>query len=267
MMEHQREPVVRRCARPIAHVHAVASRKAVVCLHGFTGYPGEMALPATRLYEDGWDVFVPRYPGHGTNGEDFIASRGSQWLGEAERSYVEAASRYEEVSLVGHSMGGIIAVILAQRYAVKRMVLYAPALLILSLPSLRVFLLSLFVKRKAQSWTQDTRYRFFDERDEDDDAFLGAEYWSWIYPKQIVELERLRRKALAVLPTMTTDTLVLTGGNDTSVPQAVGPLIVQKGKGNNEWVHLPNASHLIPYDLDEASRQEAMQKTIVWLNS
>ena len=44
MKDQSRQPV-RRCAQPIELVHTDASSRAVVCLHGFTGYPGELALP------------------------------------------------------------------------------------------------------------------------------------------------------------------------------------------------------------------------------
>lgn len=258
------EPQVRSCAKPIVLTHSPRAHHAVVCLHGYTGYPGELALPAKRLYAAGFDVYAPRYPGHGTNGKDFLSSNGSQWLAEAERQYREVAPLYKEVSLVGHSMGGAIAVIIAQQYSVRRMVLYAPALVIPALPVGAVRLLSLFVKRKKQSWSRDPRYTFFDERDADDDEFLGAEYWSWNYPRQLLELERLRKTAADLLPSMQTDTLVFTGGEDQTVPQEAGILVVNKGIGKNNWIHLPKATHLIPYDRDAASREEAMDRTVSW---
>jgi hypothetical protein len=30
------------------------------------------------------------------------------------------------------------------------------------------------------------------------------------------------------------------------IPQEVGPLVLSTGKGKNNWIHLPLASHLIP---------------------
>lgn len=258
---------VRKCAQPIALIHTPKASKAVVGLHGFTGYPGELALPAQELYAAGFDVFVPRYPGHGTSGKDFITTKGADWIGEAERVYGETAQAYDEVALMGHSMGGAIAVILAARHGVEKMVLYAPALLLPTLPRALVSFFSYFVKRKAQPWQRDTRYKFFDERDEDDDAYLGAEYWSWIFPRQLRELAAIRDEAERVLPAMESKTLVFTGGEDETVPQEVGIMVVQKGQGDNNWIHLPKGTHLIPYDYDNNARKEAMERTVAWLTS
>lgn len=256
---------VRKCARPIALMHTPRAAKAVVGLHGYTGYPGELALPAQELYAAGFDVFIPRYPGHGTSGKDFLTTRRSDWIGEAEQVYRETAEIYDEVAIMGHSMGGAIAVILAARYGVKKMVLYAPALLLPTLPRALITCMSFFMKRKAQPWKRDPRYSFFDDRDAEDDAYLGSEYWSWIYPRQLRELAAIRDEAVQVLPTMETDSLVFTGGEDETVPQEVGIMVVQKGKGDNNWIHLPKATHLIPYDYDNNSRIEAMERTVAWL--
>lgn len=258
---------VRKCARPITLIHTPKADKAVVCLHGFTGYPGEMALPAKELFAAGFDVFVPRYPGHGTNAKDFMSTRRDDWIGEAERVYRQSAENYTEVSLVGHSMGGAIAVILAERYGTKKMVLYAPALVLPTLPRCLITFMGYFMKRKAQPWQSDPRYTFFDERDADDDAYLGAQYWSWIYPRQLRELALIKDEAVKALASLETDTLVCTGGEDVTVPQDAGILVVQEGKGNNNWLHLPKATHLIPYDFDNSSRIEAMERTVVWLSA
>lgn len=264
-MKENEVPKVRRCAMPIEMVHEPRASRAVVGFHGFTGYAGELALPAQRLFEAGLDVYVPRYPGHGTNGDDFLRSNGKQWLAEAERQYLAIASHYKEVSFIGHSMGGIIGVILAQRHNIKRMVLYAPALQIPGIPVATLAVLRFFITRKAKPWEKDPDYQFFDNRDSDDDEHLGSEYWSFNYPRQIYELEKLRREAVKVLPSMETDTLVFTGGEDPTIPQSAGSMVLNEGKGKNNWVHLPKGTHLIPYDRDDLTREEAMDRTVSWL--
>ena len=70
-------------ARPFSFVHTEKAKKAILCLHGYAGYPGEMVRPATDISEKGFDVYVPRLPGMGTTGEDFMRSRRKDWLGVA----------------------------------------------------------------------------------------------------------------------------------------------------------------------------------------
>lgn len=264
-MNAGKTPTVRRCARPMNLVHAERASQAVLCLHGYSGYPGELALPAKRLYEAGYDVFVPRLPGHGTDGIDFMSTGRHQWLDASRQAYEELARTYGRVSLVGHSMGGAIAVLLASKYPVGPSVLYAPALSIPALNHTMITVLSLFMKRKPQKWQADNRYRFFDERDADDDAYLGSEYWSWLYPRQLRELSLLVREAESSLAKTKADFLVLTGGKDTTIGKDVGPLVVQEGGGNNNWIELREGTHLIPYDIDDATREEAMLRTVEWI--
>lgn len=256
---------IRRCAQPIELIGEPPSKRAIVALHGYTGYPGELALPAQELHKVGYDVFVPRYPGHGTNSRDFIATRHDDWVGEGEKTLIKALENYKEVSLIGHSMGGAIALILAAKYQVKRLVLYAPALLLPTIPRGLLKIVAPFVKRKKIGWSRDERYPFFDQRDEGDDLYLGGQYWSYIFPRQTLELVKIMDASREALKKVTSDILVITGGEDATVPQDVGPLVVEEGGGENLWLHLPQATHLIPYDYDEKSRKEAMDQTVAWL--
>ena len=265
-MKEQNNDAVRKCARPMELVHEPVAKRAVVCLHGYTGYPGELALPAKRLFAADFDVFVPRYPGHGTNGADFMQTRRDDWVGEAERVYQHVSARYEQVSLVGHSMGGVIAVILAHRHEVSRAVLYAPALSIPSLSLPLITALGIFVKKRPKQWEADPRFTFHDDRDPDDDAFFGAEYWGWHYPRQIRQLALLQREAVSLLDETSTDFLVITGGLDTTVSDDSGRMVEAVDPKRNRWVHLEQATHMIPYDIDDASRDRAMDETVAWLD-
>ena len=100
---------VRKCAQPISLIHEPQSHYAVIGFHGFSGYPGELALIAKLLYESGYDVYVPRYPGHGTDGEDFSNTNSQMWVEEALRSYELINGKYKSISVIGHSMGGGVA--------------------------------------------------------------------------------------------------------------------------------------------------------------
>ena len=258
---------VRSCARPITLSHTEKSDHAVLCLHGYAGYPGELALPAKRLFEAGFDVHVPRLEGHGTSGEDFMRTSWRDWLGDAEKAYRELAQSYRNVALVGHSMGGALAVILASRHRCTPVVLYAPALSVPALNHAAVTLLSLFIRKRATPWEPDPRYRFFDERDENDDTYLGAEYWSWLYFRQLRSLSIIRNMAVRALAHTSSDILVLTGELDRTVGTECGPMVLELGGGRNNWVNLPECTHLIPYDIDDGNREEARRRTVEWMRA
>ncbi|MDT4762386.1 alpha/beta fold hydrolase [Sphaerochaeta sp. PS] len=255
---------VRKCARPWQMVHETRAEIAVLLVHGFSGYPGELIRPGTDLYEAGFDVYTPRLPGHGTSGRDFLASKAEDWIGTIYDAYGSLAKSYKRVYLVGHSMGGAIATIIADAFDVERLALLAPALLLPSIPVGKLRLVRHFVKRRKVSWESDPTYHFYYEGDGDDDLFLGSEYWSYIYPKAVWELERVRRQAVASLGHLLSDTLVISGGLDKTVPQKASALVTDRGKGKNRHLHIPAASHFMPYDKDLAAQDTAIKSVVEW---
>lgn len=263
---YQDKGAVRKCARPWKMVHGEKASKAVLCCHGYTGYPGELIRPGKDLYEAGFDVYAVRYPGHGTTGEDFLQSKAEDWIGVAYDAYAELKDQYEEVYLVGHSMGGAIATIISDAFDAKRLALLAPALVIPSMPVARIRFLRHFVKRTKKEWKRDPLYKFYYEGDADDDDFLGSQYWSFNYPRAIWELERVRLQAVACLDHLKADTLSVSGGLDPTIPQEASILVVQKKLGTNKHVHIPNATHLMPYDKDREAQDEAMKAVVDWLS-
>ncbi|MGE4583785.1 MAG: alpha/beta hydrolase [Sphaerochaeta sp.] len=262
---YQDKAPVRRCARAWAMVHPDAVGKAVLLCHGYTGYPGELIRPGKDLYEKGYDVYCPRYPGHGTSATDFLASKAEDWIGTAYDAYAYLAQRYEQVSLVGHSMGGAIATIIADAFDVDTLALLAPALVIPSLPVTQIRLLRFFIKRKKVSWQSDPEYRLQYEGDADDDEYLGSQYWSYLYPKGLWELERVRRQAVACLDHLVSDVLSVSGGLDKTIPQEASVLITSRDKGLNKHLHIPQIGHLMPYDKNQEAQDQAMAAVVSWI--
>ena len=256
---------VRTCARPWAMLHQEKPRGAVLLYHGYGGYPGELIRPGTDLFAAGLDVYCPRLSGHGTSGKDFAKSRAEDWVGVAYDAYDFLKGEYEELSIVGHSMGGAIATTIGAAFAVKRLVLLAPALLIPSIPVAQIRILRHFIKRRRVAWVQDPEYHFYYEGDEDDDAYLGSQYWSWAYLEQIWQLERVRRQAVSVVEELVADTLAISGGKDEVVDPAASLLVTSKPLGSNSHLNLPKAGHYLPYDKDRGCQDEAMEATVKWL--
>ncbi|HOQ94622.1 MAG TPA: alpha/beta fold hydrolase [Sphaerochaeta sp.] len=256
---------IRRCARPWAMLHHEKAKEAVLLLHGYTGYPGELIRPGIDLFEAGLDVFCPRLSGHGTSGKDFAHSRAEDWVGVAYDAYDYLRGEYDDVSIVGHSMGGAIATTIAAAFSVKRLVLLAPALLVPSIPVAQIRLLRHVIKRKKVAWAQDLEYHFYWEGDEDDDAYLGAEYWSYAYLEQLWQLERVRRQAVSVVEELRSDTLAISGGRDEVVDPSASLLVTSKPLGSNNHLHLPKAGHYLPYDKDKEAQDAAMAATVAWL--
>jgi carboxylesterase len=88
----------------------------VVVLHGFTGSPQSMRPLARAFATAGFAVELPLLPGHGTSVEDMVPTRWPDWSSTAEASYRDLAGRCEKIFVAGLSMGGSLAIWLAERH-------------------------------------------------------------------------------------------------------------------------------------------------------
>ena len=98
-------------AEPIAL--AGAGTKAVLLLHGFGDTPQSLRHLAAHLHSAGFSVRAPLLPGHGRSPREFDAMSADDLFGAARAALRQLRETSPEVSLVGVSMGGAIATVLA----------------------------------------------------------------------------------------------------------------------------------------------------------
>ena len=102
------------------------STRAVLLVHGFCGSARDFTDLGDRLAARGLHVQLMRLPGHGTTPRDFAAQT-PETIYEGVREEFEALKgRFDEVYVVGFSMGGSLTTILAASEPVDRLVLIAP---------------------------------------------------------------------------------------------------------------------------------------------
>ncbi len=94
--------------------HAVAGPVGVLLLHGFTGSPSSMRAWAEQLHATGHTVSVPRLPGHGTTWQELNTTTWQDWYGEAARAFDDLRHSCEAVFVAGLSMGGCLALRVAE---------------------------------------------------------------------------------------------------------------------------------------------------------
>ncbi|MDA3812162.1 MAG: alpha/beta fold hydrolase [Spirochaetaceae bacterium] len=230
--------------------------KAVLIIHGYTGYAGEYYELAHTLNEEGYTISLPRLPGHGTNRQDFLKTGWKDWLQHIQNTYFDLKARFSSVSIVGLSMGGVLALILSSRFNPEKIVLLAPAMAV----SDKVFyftpLLKFFKKEVPKFWQPE-------EKDSADIRFLGREYWSCSFPGQLANLYKLMRMAKKGLNKITSPTLILLSEIDDSVPLSSGD-IIEKGLSHCEVkkIILKNSPHVL---LSGEEKDIVKQNVIQWL--
>jgi len=226
-------------------------------IHGFTGTPRDLAGLGDALQRRGLTVRIPRLPGHGTNGRDFRESGWRDWLRCCTDAYADLRTQCARVHVVGFSLGGIIAVLIAARFTVERLVLLAPALQT-SNPLLPLApLVGLVVSRVPWPLTGTP------DLDDEDSAVLMREYWRWRYPAQAASLLRLKRMARRALPRVTADTLTVTGELDRSVPVSVLELIEARlGSERKTHVVIEGGAHRL---LSGDAGPRVVETVVGWL--
>ena len=128
----------------------VGGRTGALLCHGFTGSPQSLRPWAEYLAEAGLSVWLPRLPGHGTTWQDMARTRWEDWYAEVDRAFDELRAHSDEIFVMGLSMGGCLALRLAERRgpSVSGLVLVNPSLtgdtpLLMLAPALKLVVPSL----------------------------------------------------------------------------------------------------------------------------
>lgn len=208
--------------------------------HGYTATTAEVWLFAKRLHEKGFTVAGPLLAGHGTQPADLNRVRWQDWVESSEKVYRQLLAHCQHVFIGGESMGGLVALYLANRHpAVRGVLLYAPAieLTISTADKVKLYLGSYFmpyVKRE----TLDT-----------------SDKWQGYHPelptKGIIQFLKFQAVVRIILPQIKQPIIVFQGRKDTTVAPRVGEVILS-GVGSTVKEHhwMENSTHPILIDAE-----------------
>lgn len=219
---------------------------AILLIHGYTGTPYEMNWLAKQLNDSGYNVFVPRLPGHGTSKKDFLSSTWKDWLRCVFDCYIDLVAQYDTVYVGGHSMGGLLVSILAQYYDVKKLFLCAPAFKVAE----RGFI-PLWLTPVAKYFIKEIRRNdvpFFK-----DEAFNKAteDYRKKHYIAKVADFYKIQKMGIKALPHIRTATLVILSKKDHIVPFSTKELIDSKIKTKCNSLILEKSCHLVLNDVEK----------------
>ena len=212
----------------------------VLLLHGFTGSPADLLLLGRFLQRQGFTVLAPRLAGHGTTEEDLSRQTAEDWLDSARDGYAMLAGLCKKVSIVGHSMGGVLAFLLAAECKVHRIVSMATPVFIAPergadrLPPLK-FCRGRYVPKHRRPMK--------DVPDAVNETYLTMPLVS------IHELFDLMHTMMEALPRVTRPTLILHSVADhTADPKSAAYLAEHIASERKAVVYLKRSGHLLPLD-------------------
>jgi len=117
--------------------HGGPTRRAVLLLHGLTASPMQCDALARNLHASGDTVLIPRLPGHGARERlttQLRELRGAHLIDAAHEALAIARGFGGSVTVAGFSLGGLLALWLAQQEQVDHAVAIAPFLGVACVP-------------------------------------------------------------------------------------------------------------------------------------
>jgi carboxylesterase len=232
----------------------------VLLLHGFGDTPQTLSLLAHRLAKNGYGVFAPLLPGHGRNIKAFRRSRANEWIGAARDSLRAMHERYATVSVVGLSMGGALAVIVAAESAsVAALVLVAPYL---GMPKQLRFaaMLHWLWGPIAGEINSRSPSSIHDPIEREKNLAYGT-----VTGRALFELSTVVLRARKALRRLKAPTLIIMSNVDPRVAVGVGDFAMKElGAGDKKLVVTEGAGHIITVDY---GRERVFAEIETWLNA
>ena len=188
-------------------------RHGLLLLHGFGDTPQTLGYLADHMHALGWGVRAPLLPGHGRTLDAFATSRADQWVDYAREELAKLRGQYESVAIVGLSMGGALATILAgDTRDIRALVLLAPYL---SMPTrLR--------RAAAVHRALGVLFPFLrgggDRSIRDPNEAVRNLAYGFATPRLVFELRRVVDRARAAAPAVSAPTLVVQSRQDNRIP-------------------------------------------------
>jgi len=218
---------------------------AVFMLHGFGDTPETLALLARHLHGRGFTVRAPLLPGHGRSLPEFARSRADDWIEFARAEFAAFRARHPRAALVGLSMGGSLATIVAAEAPdLPALALVAPYV---SMPTTLRRLARIHPLLGALSPYVDARGGARSIHDAQ--ARARSRAYGCCTPRLVAELAAVVDRARLALPALRAPTLVVQSRADNRVPpDAAERTFLLVGAPERRLVWMTEGGHIITVD-------------------
>ncbi len=204
-----------------------AGKRAVLLLHGFTGSSSDVRMLGRYLEKQGYTSHAPHYKGHGVPPEELIETSPDDWWSDVVKGYnTLKEAGYDEIAVVGLSLGGVFSLTLSLHQPVKGIVTMCSPM------TMR---------------TTDTMFQGVLKYAKDYKRFEGKQE-----PEIEQEVEAIRASGMPSLPQLQQ----LVGDVRQELDMVYAPILVIQSK--NDEIIDPHSAHIIYEEV------ESLKKQIKW---
>ena len=212
----------------------------VLLIHGFTGLPAELFLLGQALNRANFNVLCPRLAGHGTNERDLMRTTKNDWFNSVSDGFFILRGICKEIFVVGHSMGGLLALKLAAEQNISKIVTLAAPIFVdegLGLKNLppREFC--------SDACIVQPRKKIFDVPQAANDVYKKTPLIS------VHELVDLIAEVKNLLPKINSQILIMHGEEDHTAQPRSARFIMDNIASTRKFITtVANSGHLLPLD-------------------
>ncbi len=214
-------------------------RTGILLVHGFGAAPDIFNGFVEKLGELGYVVKTARIAGHGTSTAHFATTTLVDWYLSVRNRFIELREECDEIVIVAHSLGSLIAIILASIYDVKSLVFMSPPIKLRDKALYRVNFMLRPVSKLVKYWPTDRKAVEQVERH-------GFKIYERHPLSAVANLIDMIEMANRRLPMVTAPILAMIGDQDEFAEPVVLDIIKEKAESDvvEQWV-VPHAPHAI----------------------
>ncbi|HPP05712.1 MAG TPA: alpha/beta fold hydrolase [Spirochaetota bacterium] len=213
----------------------------LLLIHGFTGTTSSLKGIGEYFAGKGYHIELPRLSGHGTKWEDLNEVKWTDWLNDVETAFNALKKRCSNIFVVGLSMGGTLALVLAENHSdINGIVLINHACIFKDIRLFFVPILKHFMKY-AEGVAGDVKNPEVKEIAYDRSPVFGVH--------ELLRLIKVMKKNLSKI---TQPTLILKSKEDHVIPRESVSYVyerIQAIKKRVEWLN--NSYHVATIDYDK----------------
>lgn len=209
----------------------------LLMVHGFTGSPSEFRRLGYFLNDMGYSVEALQLPGHGTRPEDMIKTRWPDWWSHVRDTHDRLMDNgFQKVVAIGHSMGGLLSLMLAVERQLHAVVsLSTPIYIHARTPVLAPFLQYMI--------------RYVSKRPSNDFKRLESCSYDRTPVPCVVSLQRLLRRVKGLLGQVSAPLFIAQGGRDATVHRRSADYLYRSVTSPaKEIKYYPDGSHSLLLD-------------------